>query len=183
MNNGSGNGRRFNNNNRNNNNRRYNNNNRNGGNNNNRRFSGSNIDDESANISPQQRRNFENKRDQYLMKAKEALSAGDKVEAENWFQHADHYFRMANLGLPPRQDRQQYDNNGQQNQHYNQQHGHHNNHHDNHGGQHQQGDSQIPDYVSNVPNENVAETSGSDIASLPFLQAEIPAPNSGNETN
>jgi hypothetical protein len=162
-----GNGRRFNNN-RNNNNRRYNNNNRNSNNNGNRRFSGSNIDDESVNISPQQRRNFENKRDQYLMKAKEALSAGDKVEAENMFQHADHYFRMANLGLPPKQERHNHDHGG-----------HH--HHDNHGDR--QGDSNVPEYVSNVPHENSSEAAGSDIASLPFLQAEIPAPNSAAGNN
>ncbi|PIR34451.1 MAG: hypothetical protein COV36_00765 [Alphaproteobacteria bacterium CG11_big_fil_rev_8_21_14_0_20_44_7] len=57
---------------------------------------GSDIDEE--NISPQQRRNFSNKRDTHLSKAKDLLSSGDRVEAENHFQHADHYFRMMNLG-------------------------------------------------------------------------------------
>ena len=98
--------------------------------NNNRRFSknnnfkkrrfgggggGSHFEEEQF-ISPQQRRNFENKRDQHLMKAKEYLSAGERVEAENHFQHADHYHRMAIIGLDKIQQQQQ-----QQQQNYNQQ--------------------------------------------------------------
>ena len=91
-------------------------------NNNNRRFSknnnfkkrpfgmgggsGSSRHMEDEQISPQQRRNFENKRDQHLMKAKEYLAAGERVEAENHFQHADHYFRMANIGLDKLQQQQ-----------------------------------------------------------------------------
>jgi hypothetical protein len=33
-------------------------------------------------------------RDKYMEKAKEALSEGDRVSAENFFQHADHYNRI-----------------------------------------------------------------------------------------
>lgn len=85
--------------------RRNNNNNRNRFKNNNqnkRRFGGGGnggFDDESQNISIQQRKNFANKRDQYLVKAKDCLSNGERVEAENYFQHADHCYRMMNLGL------------------------------------------------------------------------------------
>ena len=144
----SNNGRRFNNNNRNNN-RRFNNNNHNR-NNNNRRFN-NNVDDESVNISPQQRRNFENKHDQYIAKAKDALSKGDKVEAENFFQHADHYFRMMNLGLPPRSER----NNQERNYHEN-------------------GSEQQVNQASDVSVEQaVASNPADDISSLPFLQEEI----------
>ena len=74
-----------------NNNRRYNNR---GRRNNNR---GKGVFD-GENISPQQRRVFSNKRDQHINKGKELLAAGDRVEAENHFQHAEHFFRMMNLG-------------------------------------------------------------------------------------
>ena len=35
-------------------------------------------------------RNYE----RYLALAREATSAGDAVQTENWYQHAEHYFRM-----------------------------------------------------------------------------------------
>ena len=35
-------------------------------------------------------RNYE----RYLALAREAASNGDTVEAENWYQHAEHYFRV-----------------------------------------------------------------------------------------
>jgi len=58
-------------------------------------------------INPQARRNFAMKRDQHLIKAKECLAAGERIEAENHFQHADHYHRMANIGLDKIQQQQQ----------------------------------------------------------------------------
>lgn len=33
-------------------------------------------------------------RDKYLNLARDAMAAGDRVEAENYLQHADHYFRV-----------------------------------------------------------------------------------------
>ncbi len=88
---------------------RRNNNNRNrfknNNNNNRRRYnngcggSSSGFDDESSNISVQQRKNFANKYEQYVQKAKDALRSGDRVDAENHYQHADHAYRMMNLGL------------------------------------------------------------------------------------
>ena len=37
--------------------------------------------------------------DKYLAMAREATSAGDRVLAENYFQHADHYYRVVNARL------------------------------------------------------------------------------------
>ena len=36
------------------------------------------------------RRNYE----RYLALAREAATAGDAVQTEHWYQHAEHYFRM-----------------------------------------------------------------------------------------
>ncbi len=40
------------------------------------------------------RRNYGAAREKYLNQARDALAAGDRVAAENWFQHADHCYRM-----------------------------------------------------------------------------------------
>ena len=32
--------------------------------------------------------------ERYVALAREAISNGDTVEAENWYQHAEHYFRV-----------------------------------------------------------------------------------------
>jgi hypothetical protein len=40
------------------------------------------------------RKNFPALREKYLNMAKDALSSGDRVLAEYYLQHADHYFRM-----------------------------------------------------------------------------------------
>jgi len=109
-----------NNNGNNNNRRRINNNNNNGGqqqnrhnNNNNknnrpRRFTSSNqgrSNDDNANVS-RTRRNATMSLEKYNTLARSALSAGDRVLAENYFQHADHYHRVL-LSLPPEENRQQ----------------------------------------------------------------------------
>lgn len=54
-----------------------------------------NYDDE--NISPQQKRHFVNKRDTHLARGKEMRANGDRIEAENEFQHAEHYTRMIKI--------------------------------------------------------------------------------------
>jgi hypothetical protein len=36
--------------------------------------------------------------DKYLALARDAISAGDRVAAEGYFQYADHYYRMVNGG-------------------------------------------------------------------------------------
>ncbi len=43
---------------------------------------------------PRVRKNYPALREKYLNQAKDALSAGDRVLAEYYLQHADHYYRM-----------------------------------------------------------------------------------------
>ena len=48
--------------------------------------------------------------ERYLNLARDASAAGDRVAAENFFQHADHYYRLINLngeGRPPQHGGQQ----------------------------------------------------------------------------
>jgi Domain of unknown function (DUF4167) len=48
--------------------------------------------------------------ERYLALAREAQSSGDRIAAENFFQHAEHYFRVMNAngeGLAQRQQQQQ----------------------------------------------------------------------------
>jgi hypothetical protein len=40
------------------------------------------------------RKNYSALREKYLQQARDALSAGDRVLAENYFQHAEHCYRM-----------------------------------------------------------------------------------------
>lgn len=40
------------------------------------------------------RKNYTALREKYLNQARDALASGDRVLAENWFQHADHCYRM-----------------------------------------------------------------------------------------
>ena len=43
---------------------------------------------------PNSKSNWQRLRDHYLQRARAALDDGDRVGAENLYQHADHYFRM-----------------------------------------------------------------------------------------
>lgn len=50
------------------------------------------------------RKNYGAMREKYLAQARDALASGDRVLAENYFQHADHCFRMIaedNASRPP----------------------------------------------------------------------------------
>ena len=38
--------------------------------------------------------NWQRSRDRYLALARAAASSGDAIEAENYYQHAEHYFRL-----------------------------------------------------------------------------------------
>lgn len=42
--------------------------------------------------------NWKQSRDRYLALAQAAASAGDAVQAENYYQHAEHYFRLMQQG-------------------------------------------------------------------------------------
>jgi hypothetical protein len=68
----------------------------NGQNNNNNQNRGVLMMDGEA-INPRQRHNAKNNRDKYLNQARDMMSMGDRVKAEYYFQHADHYQRILNL--------------------------------------------------------------------------------------
>jgi hypothetical protein len=73
---------------------------------NNNRPQGSGSGDDPASIA-RTRRNSIQSREKYQMMARDALSMGDRVLAENYLQHADHYHRVI-LSLPPEEIRPQY---------------------------------------------------------------------------
>lgn len=43
---------------------------------------------------PRDGANARQRYERYLVRAREAQLAGDVVEMENWYQHAEHYFRV-----------------------------------------------------------------------------------------
>jgi len=45
--------------------------------------------------------------DKYTALARDASSAGDRVKAESYLQHAEHYFRLIRAQQPPQQQQQQ----------------------------------------------------------------------------
>jgi hypothetical protein len=58
--------------------------------------------------------------EKYLQMARDANSAGDRVMAENYLQHAEHYFRILSAAqLQQQQYQNQNQNQGQQNYHQN----------------------------------------------------------------
>ncbi len=73
-----------------------------------RRFGGgmgrSGGGDDASNVS-RTRRNATQAREKYQNMARDAMSMGDRVLAENYLQHADHYYRIL-LSLPPEEVRQ-----------------------------------------------------------------------------
>jgi hypothetical protein len=52
-------------------------------------------------------------RNKYLEMAKEALSNGNRVEAENYYQHAEHYSKMLNAAATNRRERDESQNSHQ----------------------------------------------------------------------
>jgi hypothetical protein len=95
--------------------RRHSNHMNNGGmhtNNNNRRggqgrHGGHSSGHSGGNFQQRPRKNYAALREKYLNMAKEAMSVGDRVLAEYYLQHADHYFRMQAEFLEERAQRQQ----------------------------------------------------------------------------
>jgi hypothetical protein len=53
--------------------------------------------------------------DKYLLLARDAQTSGDRVMAENFLQHAEHYIRLLNAAMPQQNEerRQPYGNGGQ----------------------------------------------------------------------
>ncbi|MCW5723387.1 MAG: DUF4167 domain-containing protein [Maricaulaceae bacterium] len=89
--------------------------------------------------------------DKYLQLARDASSSGDRVQAENYLQHADHYFRIIQASQPQRRDHEQdrdesagqdddHDSTAQQRQ---PQRGEHSRHSANGAGQHASGDDPL----------------------------------------
>lgn len=73
--------------------------------------------------------------EKYLAMARDAASAGDRIAAENYYQHAEHYYRVINAN---NEGRQQHMHGGQQHPHQSQ----HNPAGQHHQGQHHQGGQQ-----------------------------------------
>src|ERR1700753_3688962 len=57
----------------------------------------------SQHMGNRQRKNYPALREKYLNQARDALASGDRVLAENYFQHADHAYRMMVEEGQPRQ--------------------------------------------------------------------------------
>ena len=72
----------------------YSNNRGNGGANRGRRGGGQQRELDPNAVTPRQRAQAVTQRDKYTNMAKDALSGGDRVQAEYYFQHADHYNRV-----------------------------------------------------------------------------------------
>lgn len=69
-------------------------------------------------VHPRQRRHLQAQKDRYVAMARDALSRGDRILAEFYHQHVEHYTRMLNL-IPeekPQQQRQPRNHDQQQNQ-------------------------------------------------------------------
>lgn len=55
-----------------------------------------------------QRVNYQQQIDRYQGLANDALSSGDRVAAENYFQHAEHFFRLQNERMQQRAQRDEH---------------------------------------------------------------------------
>jgi hypothetical protein len=62
--------------------------------------------DEMDHISPRQRNHAKNMVDKYSNQAKDALSSGDRVLSEYYYQHADHYQRILDAAQAQYEERQ-----------------------------------------------------------------------------
>ena len=65
-----------------------------------------------GNYDNRNRGNAQQLMDKYLAMARDAAAGGDRIQAENYYQHADHYFRVLNGRNDP--NRQNRDQNQQQ---------------------------------------------------------------------
>lgn len=99
-----------------------------GGNNNNKPQNILHRNFESTGPDVKVRGNAQHVYEKYLQLARDANSSGDRVMAENYLQHAEHYYRIiaaAQAAMPQHQPSQQQQHNQQQNQNgrYGQPHG------------------------------------------------------------
>ncbi len=90
-----------------------------GGNNNNKPQNILHRNFESTGPDVKVRGNAQHVYEKYLQLARDANSSGDRVMAENYLQHAEHYYRIiaaAQAAMPQHQPNQQQQHNQQQNQ-------------------------------------------------------------------
>jgi hypothetical protein len=90
-----------------------------GGNNNNKPQNILHRNFESTGPDVKVRGNAQHVYEKYLQLARDANSSGDRVMAENYLQHAEHYYRIiaaAQAAMPQHQPSQQQQHNQQQNQ-------------------------------------------------------------------
>lgn len=90
-----------------------------GGNNNNKPQNILHRNFESTGPDVKVRGNAQHVYEKYLQLARDANSSGDRVMAENYLQHAEHYYRIiaaAQAAMPQHQPTQQQQHNQQQNQ-------------------------------------------------------------------
>lgn len=94
----------------------------NGGYSNKKRYSGGGGGGGGGNGNNRPRKNYGAAREKYLSQARDALSSGDRVLAENFYQHAEHCYRMmVEEGHHSRHQQQDRQPSGQQPSNSNQQ--------------------------------------------------------------
>lgn len=49
-------------------------------------------------------------REKYMNLARDAMAAGDRIAAENWYQHADHYYRVIRAAQEDQEEFERYVN-------------------------------------------------------------------------
>jgi hypothetical protein len=70
--------------------------------------------DNGGTVDVRMRGNIHQMHEKYLSLARDATSSGDRVSAENYYQHAEHYYRvLSQINLQMNQRRQQEDEMGQ----------------------------------------------------------------------
>ncbi len=141
-----------------------NNNNGGGGGGNHRNYNSGMENEDSDHVSPRQRKMAMTQREKYVNMGREAAQSGDRVLAEYYFQHADHYLRIINLSNPAPAQHHQHQNQSQQ-----QEGGNHTSH------QHQSQPQQPhQSHQDDAPQEDSMDDES---ASLPLDQV-LPAPRS-----
>ncbi len=68
-------------------------------------------------VHPRQKRHLQTQKDRYVAMARDALSRGDKILAEFYYQHVEHFSRMLALIPEPKQEPRQPRHHDQQGQH------------------------------------------------------------------
>lgn len=143
--------------------------NRNGGGQHRSNYSTGMENEDSDFVSPRQRKIAMTQREKYISLGREAAQSGDRVQAEYFFQHADHYLRVINLSNQHAPQPQQH---GQHQSQDDVQDGEGQSHGNGHGGNEHRGNQRS--HGNTLPDDE------EDGASLPLAQA-LPAPKGGSD--